>query len=74
MREPTLDIHQAEGGADVYWRGTCASFEGARSVLERWRFSCAGVGHGAAFGRFLAPAPKPAKNQGLSVAVARRIA
>ena len=34
VREPVLDIHQAEGGADVYWWPEGASFEGA----------CAGVG------------------------------
>ena len=35
MREPLLDIHQAEGGARVYWRGTRAPFEGACAVVER---------------------------------------
>jgi hypothetical protein len=74
MREPTLDIHQAEGGADAYWRRTCASFEGACPGVERWRFSCAAPGHGATFVGFLAPAPKRAKNQGLSYDMESRIA
>ena len=74
MREPTLDIHQAEGGADVYWWRQRASFEGVRAGVERWRLSRAKVGHGAGFGRFLARTLKRAKNQGLSRAVAPQIA
>ena len=74
MREPPLDIHQAEGGARVYWRGTCAPFEGACSVVERWRLSCARVGHGAGFGRLPPFARKRAKNQRLSCVGPPRIA
>jgi hypothetical protein len=74
MREPPLDIHQAEGGADVYWRGTGAPFEGACAVVVRWRLSRADLGHGAGFGRFMAFVPKRAKNQGLSGVGLPRIA
>jgi hypothetical protein len=74
MCEPLLDIHQAEGGAHVNWRGTCAPFEGACAVVVRWRFSCAGVGHGAGFGRLPPFAPNRAKNQRLSCVGPPRIA
>jgi hypothetical protein len=47
VREPDLDIHQAEGGARFYWRPGRASLEVSSAEVAHSKDSCTDIAHGA---------------------------
>jgi hypothetical protein len=63
VREPHIDIHQAEGGARTYWRRERPSLEGFSTEVTHSADTRATLGH-APVSRDSEPfAPKQAKNQ-----------
>jgi hypothetical protein len=47
VRDADLDIHQAEGGARIYWRPGRASLEVFGAKVAHSEDNCANLGHGA---------------------------
>ena len=47
MREPDLDIHQAEGGARIYWSRERPPLEGSSTEVAHYADTRAMLGHEA---------------------------
>ena len=63
MREPHLDIHQAEGGARIYWSRERLPLEGSSTEVAHSADTRSMVAHGAVSRDSQPFAPKQAKNQ-----------
>ena len=63
MRETRIDIHQAEGGARIYWRREGPPLEGSSTEVAHCADTRAMLGHEAVSRDSWPFAPKQAKNQ-----------
>lgn len=63
MRETRIDIHQAEGGARIYWSRERPPLEGSSTEVAHSADTRAILGHDAVSRDSQPFAPKHAKNQ-----------